>query len=409
MNLCFICREYPPAPRTGGIGSATRDQARALARLGHGVHVVAPAGTEPGTTREAGVVVHRVRVPRRRVPGIARVGGHTLDRLGWSWAAARAITALHRAEGLDVVEAPEFAAEGVVAAMIGRRAPAVVVRLHTPLALVRRLNGTPLTPDCRRTVWLERAAIGRAATVTAPSRAVAAASQAAGYGAAAGAARVIPYSVDPTVFAPDPPTGGRGGSWCRSAGPLVLFPGRLEARKGIADVIEALPAVAARVPDARFAFVGADTATAPGGGSWRRRLEEQVTAAGLGHRVHITGFLPREKLPAWYRAASVVVAPSPFEALGIVYLEAMACARPVVGCAAGAFPEVVTDGCEGRAVPPHDPGALADVVVDLLEDPAAPEMGRRGRRRVLDAFAAEPIAARTAALYAEVAGGGSLR
>jgi glycosyltransferase involved in cell wall biosynthesis len=396
VNLCFICREYPPASRTGGIGWATRDQARALARLEHRVHVVAPASDERGTVADGDVLVHRVPVPRIPVapPGM----GQTLDRLGWSWAAARAVARLHHDEGLDVVEAPEFAAEGFVATR--RPAPPVVIRLHTPLALVRRLNGMPLTSDCRRTVRLERAALGRAAAVTAPSRAIVAACAEAGYGPRAAAATVIPSGLDTILFCPDDREEDR------SSAPLVLFAGRLETRKGIGDLADALPTIAARVPQARFAFVGADTPTAPGGRSWREHLLARARAAEIEDRLRLVGLVSREELPEWYRAAAVVVAPSPFENMAMVFLEALACGRPVVGCSSGAFPEIVTDGQEGRVVPPHDPGALADAVVGLLDDHAlAAAMGERARRRAIEAFPLERAAARSAELYAEVATG----
>lgn len=406
MNLCFICREYPPAPRMGGIASATRDQARALARLAHRVHVVAPAWEVPGTSDEEGVLVHRVRAGRWQVPVVARYTSQTLDRLGWSWAAAQAVGRLHREEGLEVVEAPEFAAEGVVAAW--RRKPPVVVRLHTPLALVRRLNGVSPSPDCRQTVRLERAALARAAAVTAPSHAMARACAEAGYGRRAATARVIPYGIDTTLFRPEGPDAAEILGW--RGGPMVLFPGRLEARKGVGDLAEALPAIGARVPEARFAFLGADTATGPGGRSWRGLILARAREAGMEDRVRFLGFVPREEMPSWYRAASVVVAPSPFENLALVFLEALACGRPLVGCAAGAFPEIVTDGKEGRVVPPRDPSALAEAVVGLLEDPAgASAMGLAGRRRVVEACALDRIAAETAVLFAEVASRGRPR
>ncbi|WP_181813329.1 glycosyltransferase family 4 protein [Gaiella occulta] len=382
----------------GGIASATRDQARSLARRGHRVHVLAPAWEAAGSFDDEGVLVHRLRSPGWQLPGASRLIGQSLDRLGWSRAAARAVSRLHRLERLDLVEAPEFAAEGLLAAR--RAAPPVVVRLHTPLALVRRLNGTPLRRDCRLTVHWERAALQAAAAVSAPSAAIAHACAEAGYGPAAAAARIIPYGVDTSLFCPD---GGVAACAATAAGPLVLFPGRLEARKGVGDFASALPAIAAQVPEARFAFVGADTQTAPGGGSWQQQLIAHARAAGIEGRVQFAGFLPREQLPSWYRAASTVVAPSPFENLALVFLEALACGRPLVGCSSGAFPEAVSDGSEGRTVAPCSPQALAGAVVDLLRDPAAAAaMGRRGRQLALRRFSLERVAALTEEFYGEV-------
>lgn len=395
MNVCFLCREYPPAPRVGGIGWATRDQACTLATLGHRVHVVAPAWDGPATVDDDdGVVVHRIEASRMQIPGVARVTGQTLDRLGWSRAAATTVSRIHRGEGLDVVEAPEFAAEGLLSTL--RRRPPVVVRLHTPLALVRRFNGTPPRFDCRLTMALERAAVARADALTAPSRAIVSACLEAGY-RGAGNASIIPYGIDVDLFRPR--TGAANGH-----APLVLFVGRLEARKGVGDLIAALPTIAQRMPEARFAFVGADTMTAPGGGSWREYMRARVGSARLDERVRFEGVVRRDELPRWYRSADVVVAPSPFENLAVVFLEAAACGRPVVGCSTGAFPELVTDGVHGRAVPANDPPRLADAVVGLLEDPSAAElMGTRARERILERFSLQKIASRSADMYAEVA------
>lgn len=396
MNIGFICREYPPAPRVGGIGWATRDQARALARLGHRVHVVAAAADGAETSSDGGVLVHRIPSG-----GGGLSSSQTAGRLAWSRAAARAVARLDRQEGLDVVEAPEFGAEAY-SATARARLP-VVVRLHTPLGLVRRLNGTPPSRDCERTIRLERVSLQRAAAVTAPSRAIVGACVEAGYGPLSSGTTVIPFGVDTRRFTPAAGNGGR-------ERPLVLFVGRLEARKGVGTLSRALPAIAARIPEARFALVGADTPTAPEGRSWQEHVWASALETGIADRLELPGPVPRDRLPTWYRQAAIVVAPSPFEAFGLVYVEAMACGRPVVGCSGGAFPEIVTDGREGIAVPARDHDALADAVVGLLEDPdRRAAMGRRARRRAEQRFDLQALAARTAELFAEVARTRSLR
>ena len=95
--------------------------------------------------------------------------------------------------------------------------------------------------------------------------------------------------------------------------------------------------------------------------------------------------------------------PSLYEPLGIVNLEAMACATPVAGSAVGGIPEVVSDGETGLLVPPDDPAALAVALNALVSDPAlAAAMGRAGRKRAVAEFGWQAIAAQTAALYAEL-------
>jgi starch synthase len=92
-----------------------------------------------------------------------------------------------------------------------------------------------------------------------------------------------------------------------------------------------------------------------------------------------------------------------YEPLGIVNLEAMACATAVVASRVGGIPEVVEESVTGLLVPPDDPAALADALNVLLRDPArAGAMGLAGRERAVSEFSWDAVAAQTAELYAEL-------
>ncbi len=113
--------------------------------------------------------------------------------------------------------------------------------------------------------------------------------------------------------------------------------------------------------------------------------------------------LPRASVIQLLSHAAAFICPSVYEPLGIVNLEAMACATPVVASAVGGIPEVVDDGVTGLLVPPAEPKALADAVNRLLDDPGlAAEMGRAGRRRATAEFSWRAIAEQTVALYEAV-------
>jgi starch synthase len=117
--------------------------------------------------------------------------------------------------------------------------------------------------------------------------------------------------------------------------------------------------------------------------------------------------------------AAVFCCPSVYEPFGIVILEAMACEAPVVATATGGIPDVVEDGVTGLLVPfepntdrtaPVDPDRFADDLAgrvnELLGDPErAREMGRAGRRRVLERFTWGMVADRTLGLYQRLTGG----
>jgi phosphatidylinositol alpha-mannosyltransferase len=156
--------------------------------------------------------------------------------------------------------------------------------------------------------------------------------------------------------------------------PSILFVGRMEKRKGFRHLIRAYPYIKEVVPDARLIVVGAfsDEDKAP-----------FVRYARAHHLrgIHFVGWVSREELPRYYRTATLFCAPSTgFESFGIVLLEAMAAGLPIVASDIAGYRLVLTDGVEGRLVPPSDPEALSQVLIQLLQHPAArTAMAARGR------------------------------
>ncbi|MNX65907.1 D-inositol 3-phosphate glycosyltransferase [compost metagenome] len=182
---------------------------------------------------------------------------------------------------------------------------------------------------------------------------------------------------------------------------LALFVGRIERRKGVDVLVEAFAAAAAKVSGLHLAVAGGDTMTAPDGKSLREHLASRLTGAGVAHRVHWLGPRDHRELPELYAGCDFFVAPSRLEPFGLVYLEAMAAGRPVIGCAAGGVPEIVQDGMQGVLVPPANPEALAEALVLLATDAGRRRaMGERARERALT-FDHRVLASRTAACYLE--------
>jgi len=137
--------------------------------------------------------------------------------------------------------------------------------------------------------------------------------------------------------------------------------------------------VLARHPDARLLLVGGG----PGEGSLRRA----VSRLGLEGSVVLTGPVAPDQLPAHYAAGDVFAMPCrtrraglDVEGLGMVFLEAAACGRPVVAGTSGGAPEAVQEAITGHVVDPRSPDAVARAVAGLLDDPArAAAMGKAGR------------------------------
>ncbi len=125
-------------------------------------------------------------------------------------------------------------------------------------------------------------------------------------------------------------------------------------------------------------------------------------AAGVLHRLRVTGRVPRDELLRLYQRAALVVVPSRFEGFGLPAAEAMSCATPVVACQAGALPELMRVGGGGVLVPRDDPDALAAGIRKLLDDPARRELGRRARARIEATFSWARVAETTARVYRDV-------
>jgi phosphatidyl-myo-inositol dimannoside synthase len=166
------------------------------------------------------------------------------------------------------------------------------------------------------------------------------------------------------------------------SGRVVLTVGRLlasERYKGMDTLITALPRLLTRWPELQLAIAGQ--------GDDRPWLEELAEKNGVNRHVHFLSGLSYPEIAACYNACEIFALPSRGEGFGLVYLEAMACGKPVIGGAHGGAPEVIEDGATGYLVPHGDPAQLATSIETLLTDPALEkEMGRRGRERVKNGF-----------------------
>jgi glycosyltransferase involved in cell wall biosynthesis len=154
------------------------------------------------------------------------------------------------------------------------------------------------------------------------------------------------------------------------------------------------------LPNTRFLLVGEELyAGMHGSDAYRRRMDGLVDELGLRDRCLFLG--NRIDVERLYPACDVTVLPSLFEGTPNVILESMACGVPVVATGVSDNAEIVLDGKVGYLVPLGDPGALADRLRSVLEDPQRLEMGRRAREWIEQEFTAARLAARTEAVYRE--------
>jgi glycogen(starch) synthase len=365
VRVALVSQEYAHG---GGIGTNTEITARALAERGHEVHVLTRG--DGSFLSVDGVTVHRLH--HRWVPHVAAA------RL----LALRGIAAAVRRLRADVVQAAEWEGEAWWLARFGR--VPVVTRLATPTYLLEELNYGGEREESSFVRRLEREQAQRSAAVYAPTRAIA---DRVGGDWGLQAVELIPNPVDVAAVRAQA---------AAAAPPLelperfVCFFGRLERRKGIEPLAEALAAVLPRRPGVQAVLIGRD----PGDedGRLMARVEERL--APVRDRVHLTGELPREQALAIVARAEVVVIPSLWESFGYVCVESMALGRPVIAAAAGGLADIVEDGRSGRLVPPGDGAALAGALDEWLADSEArARVGPQAAKRA-EAFATERVVGR---------------
>jgi glycosyltransferase involved in cell wall biosynthesis len=174
---------------------------------------------------------------------------------------------------------------------------------------------------------------------------------------------------------------------------LVGMACRLIEQKGVGFGLKAFDRVAAQFPDAHLVIAGE--------GPLRDALENQARWMVAGERVHFLGWRP--DVPFLLAALDVLLAPSLWEGFGLIMLEAMAQAIPVIASDVSAIPEIVVHAETGLLVPPRDVGALADALAILLEDKALRRhLGLMGQDRLEQHFTASHMIGETIALYEQL-------
>lgn len=358
------------------------------AARGHEVEVLAPAWRALGDRTESGVRVHRFRYAPARwerltheetVPDrLQRHPAYALLVPGYLAAGVTAAWRLGRQRGYDVVHVHWAVPHGLAGRAAARAAGATLVTTFYGAEIRWAESRFPparafLRRYCRRS---------RLVAISESTRAMIAPY------AGGRPIEVIPYGVPLPEAAPSTPDE-------RSGLPVILFVGRLVARKGVDQLLEALARLADRPWKLEIVGFGPE----------RDPLERHAERLGISDRVEFLGRVSSGDLVAAYRRASCFVLPATLderadtEGLGVVLLEAMSYGVPVVATRRGGIVDVVVDGRSGLLVE-DDPAALADGIRAVLEDPErAARLGNAGLDRVRDRFGWDSIVDRLEAVY----------
>jgi len=392
LNICLLT--YRGNPFCGGQGVYVQYLAQELARMGHRVHVISGP---PYPWVMDGVRLHRVeshiffgypssqilsQTPLKELLSPLNLYEFCSSRVGvfpeiraFSFRAYARLRDLLRQERLDVIHDNQCLGYGFL--LMKAFGIPLVATIHHPLSIDRRTwFETPSGLRQKIRMLLYYPLVMQRIVAHCMDRIVTVSQDASAqiqrdFGIPAGRISVVYNGLDADIFRPLP---GQ-----QRVPKRILFVGNVaDRKKGVLYLLQAM----ARVdPEAHLVIVDGGTPT-------RVSAFDLVKTLGLEARVSVTGKIDRDELVRLYSSAQIAVVPSLYEGFGFPAAEAMACEVPLVATTAGALPEVVgTDGSCGVLVPPRDPVALADAINALLPRPGrCLEMGKAGRRRVLECF-----------------------
>jgi glycogen synthase len=185
-----------------------------------------------------------------------------------------------------------------------------------------------------------------------------------------------------------------------TASPLVLYSGRLVERKGIHELLAAIPAVLAAEPRTRFVLAGGPPSLSG------EELERQWLPPELEpyrSRIHFTGWLSPSQVDEWYAAADVLVVPSRYEPFGMVVLEGMLHGLPIVAADVGGPAAILKHARTRVPFPPRDSGALARALAKLVKSTRLrARIGAAAAREVRDRWMWPQRVERMRAVYNEL-------
>ncbi len=176
----------------------------------------------------------------------------------------------------------------------------------------------------------------------------------------------------------------------------ILSVGALRKYKGLHYLIQAMPEILKEHKNTILRIIGS--------GPELKNLSRLSRKLKVDSKVIFQGFVAHTDIPKFFKECDIYCHAAPWEAFGVVMIEAMASGKPVVASDWGGQVDIVDDGETGYLVKPRNPAALADAVIKLLDDGESLErMGRKGREKAEREFSWSSIAKKYRALYSQLA------
>jgi len=368
MKIAFISYEFPPETGYGGIGTYTYQISKALSARGHHVEVFSSSPDKEvlNVEIENSVILHRVKADKRSIFS---------ERIVEIFQKRNAII------GFDLIESPEYCAEGMAVRKAFNEIP-MVVKLHAPLFLIKDLNNVYKKKSIKAVIK-KYAGLNKydktkdhdyvfascVNTVCSPSQALAMVVKEKW--------NIRNVDIVPNVFVPSSPSLSLPAELSFDR---ICFVGKLNVIKGMKALTKAIPLVLQKHPVAKFRFIGKDGESPDGSGS----MKEYITKAldKYTSNLEFTGYVPHNKIPLFLSDCDMVVLPSLWENYPYTCLEAMSAGKAVVGSCNGGMKEILQQGKGGFLINPEKPREIAHAISWLLSHPEKRiEMGYYNRKQ----------------------------
>jgi len=385
MRIAYISFEYPPDTAVGGIATYVHQVSKMMKSRGHDVEVFCGSPNRSISEVFEGMLVHRI---------VSDVPGFPKDILS-------VFQQRHQQKNFDLIETPEYSGDGYE---IKRRFPELpmVVKLHTPSYFIHELNhfylpakkkiryivGGLLRGKIRDFYWkwrkqeadIDFLTTKLANQIHTPSISLG--------DIVAKSWKIdradilnVPYPFIANKQYLDVPIGSETNTF--------TYIGRLEIRKGIVELIKAIPAIFEAVPESKFVVVGR-TAQSPVPGLTMKQYVEQELK-NYSTRIEFLEVTP-DQIPGILARTDVCVFPSLWENFPNVCLEAMSAGRAIVGSKQGGMHDMLELPEAGILIDPLQPKEISDAVIKLLKNKETrARLGETARNKVLSAYNTQVI------------------
>jgi glycosyltransferase involved in cell wall biosynthesis/GT2 family glycosyltransferase len=388
LNVIYLLPDSPKL--NGGSGKHTKELAYGLFKLGVNIHIVF-CGSENIDYMEDGINYYSISPP---LFFLSEAEPYALCKhvLRLSYGVYKKVRMLTRMFNIDIIETPLWDFNGLICAEF-LNIP-VVTRLQTPMKIVNNVHNIKETGDRLLLYEFEKRLINKSSGVIAISDCI---------------TNTINdlynikfcdklyknyLGIEDIEFEPV----NRGDDKI-----TIFFIGRLERRKGIANLFKVIPDILSKYNNVEFRFAGADTYDNILGTTFQKYFHRKRKYKHLLKNIFFLGEISDEQKEYELQSCDIFVSPSLYESFGIIFIEAMRHKKPVIGCNAGGMPEIIVNNETGILCEPDNCLDLKKALLRLIENKSLREsMGQSGYERFKKMFTREIMAKGILDIYKKV-------